>query len=55
MANKAVLECVDNVLRQIMVSDLPFGGKVVLLSGDFCQTCPVIPNGWREDIVEASI
>ena len=55
MANKAVLECVDNVLRQIMGVNVPFGGKVMLLSGDFRQTCPVIPNGSREDIIEASI
>ena len=55
MANKAVLECVDAVVRKIMGNDLPFGGKVVILSGDFRQTCPVIPRGQREDIVEASI
>ena len=55
MANKAVLECVDNILQKIMKTNEPFGGKVVLLSGDFRQTCPVIPNGSREDIVDASI
>ena len=38
MANKAVLECVDAILRKIMGNDLPFGGKVILLSGDFRQT-----------------
>ena len=35
MANKAVLECVDGILRKIMAVDIPFGGKVILLSGDF--------------------
>ena len=55
MANKAVLECVDAVLRKIMQNDAPFGGKVILLSGDFRQTCPVIPHGQREDVIEASI
>ena len=55
MANKAVLECVDNTLRKIMGVDIPFGGKVILLSGDFRQTCPVIPRGERKDIIEASI
>ena len=55
MANKAVLECVDSILSKTMQNDSPFGGKVILLSGDFRQTCPVIPHGQREDIIEASI
>jgi PIF1-like helicase len=28
-----------------MKKDLPFGGKVLILLGDFHQTCPVIPRG----------
>ncbi|XP_016170910.1 uncharacterized protein LOC107613435 [Arachis ipaensis] len=35
--------------------DLPFGGKVVLLGGDFRQILPVIPMGSRQDIVLSSI
>jgi hypothetical protein len=38
-----------------MQSDLPFGGKVILLLGDFRQTCPVIRNGTRTEVVDASI
>uniref|UniRef100_A0A1J3HC41 ATP-dependent DNA helicase n=1 Tax=Noccaea caerulescens TaxID=107243 RepID=A0A1J3HC41_NOCCA len=34
---------------------LPFGGKTVLLGGDFRQTLPVIPQGTRADTVLASI
>ena len=55
MANKAVLGCVDIVLRKIMSNDVPFGGKVFILSGDFRQTCPIVRYGEREDIIEASI
>ncbi|CAN1222550.1 ATP-dependent DNA helicase PIF1 [Linum grandiflorum] len=33
----------------------PFGGKTVLLGGDFRQTLHVIPNGTRGDNVEASL
>jgi ATP-dependent DNA helicase PIF1 len=32
-----------------------FGGKTVVLGGDFRQILPVIPNGGREDIVSASL
>ncbi|XP_057444316.1 uncharacterized protein LOC130736507 [Lotus japonicus] len=35
--------------------DKPFGGKVVVLGGDFRQILPVIPKGGRQDIVFATI
>ncbi|CAN1794941.1 ATP-dependent DNA helicase PIF1 [Linum perenne] len=38
-----------------MVHRLPFGGKTVLLGGDFRQTLPVVKNGSREDNVGASL
>ena len=34
---------------------MPFGGKVVVLGGDFRQILPVIPRGPRHDVVDASI
>ena len=38
MAPKAALECVDRLLRDLMdTPDVPFGGKVVILGGDFRQ------------------
>ena len=55
MAKSAVLRCVDETCRRIMHNDLPFGGKVVVLLGDFRQTCPVIRFGTRRQIVGASI
>lgn len=55
MANRSVLACVDETCRQIMRSALPFGGKVVVLLGDFRQTCPVIRRGMKMDIINASI
>jgi ATP-dependent DNA helicase PIF1 len=55
MANRAVLACVDEVCRQIMGNDLPFGGKVVVLAGDFKQTCPVVRKGTRAQVIDASI
>ena len=33
----------------------PFGGKVVLLGGDFWQVLPVVKKGRREDVVQFAI
>lgn len=54
-ANRAVLACVEEILRRIMGNDLPFGDKVIILLGDFRQTCPVIRRGSRAQVVDASI
>jgi hypothetical protein len=54
-ANRAVLACIDELLRRIMGNNLPFGGKVFILLGDFRQTCPVIRRGTRAQVVDASI
>ncbi|XP_015959923.1 uncharacterized protein LOC107483820 [Arachis duranensis] len=61
MTNKLAFEALDRTLRDIMVSvsdrnkDLPFGGKVVVLGGDFRQVLPVILEGSRAEIVMALI
>ena len=55
MANRAVLACVEETCSRIMQSPLPFGGKVVVLLGDFRQTCPVIRKGTKAEVINASI
>lgn len=55
MANRAVFAYVDEILWRCMDNNRPFGGKVMLLLGDFRQTCPVIRNGSRVQVVHASI
>ncbi|XP_053552307.1 uncharacterized protein LOC128643486 [Bombina bombina] len=49
------LKCVNNLLQEIMQNNKPFGGKVILLGGDFRQTLPVLPHCNRTAIVEATI
>jgi hypothetical protein len=56
MMHKHVFEAVDRTFRDIM--DRPnelFGGKVVVLGGDFRQILPVVPRGNRGQIVAASL
>ena len=45
MAHKNALEAVDRTLRDIRGNNVPMGGIVLVLSGDFRQTLPVIPKG----------
>lgn len=42
MAHRHHLEAFDRTLRDIAGSDEPFGGKVLVLGGDFRQILPVI-------------
>jgi hypothetical protein len=55
MAPSVALKAVDRLLKEVMKSTKPFGGKVLLLGGDFRQTLPVVPHGSRSAIVEASL
>ncbi|KAL0413453.1 UNVERIFIED_CONTAM: ATP-dependent DNA helicase PIF6 [Sesamum radiatum] len=42
MANRKAFETVDRIFRDILGVDLPFGGKVMILGGDFRQVLPVV-------------
>lgn len=55
MVNRAVLACVDNVCRRVMHNSQPFGGKIIILLGDFRQMCPVVHGGTQADIIDTSI
>lgn len=61
MIHKYAFEAVDRSLRDLMSSvhssyaGKPFGGKVVVLGGDFRQVLPVVKKGTREDTVAASL
>ena len=47
---------VSRLLGEIMnKKHIPFGGKTVLLGGDFMQVLPVVPKASRSAIVNASI
>ena len=51
MANKKVLECVHRTLQDVVNSDEPFGGKIIVFSGDYRQILPVLPRASRAQIV----
>uniref|UniRef100_A0A7E4VEY3 ATP-dependent DNA helicase n=1 Tax=Panagrellus redivivus TaxID=6233 RepID=A0A7E4VEY3_PANRE len=56
MQNHLIMRTVDNMLRDWTGNKLrPFGGKVVILGGDFKQVLPVIPGGKIHDSYAASL
>ncbi|XP_076903118.1 uncharacterized protein LOC143558087 [Bidens hawaiensis] len=61
MIHKHAFEALDRTLKDVMNVDLGntsgslFGGKVVVLGGDFSQILPVVQNGTRNDCVNATI
>ena len=61
MAHRNCLEALDRSLRDILhiqnpnCANKPFGGKVVVLGGDFRQILLVVKKGRREDIVHSAI
>lgn len=56
MASKYLLEAVDSTLRFATDNkEIPFGGKVILLGGDFRQCLPVVKYGGEIEIVNTSV
>ncbi|XP_031116655.1 ATP-dependent DNA helicase PIF1-like [Ipomoea triloba] len=61
MMHKHCFEALDKTMRDLLrfcnplSANLPFGGKTVVLGGDFRQILPVIPKGSRQDIVGACV
>jgi len=61
MMQKFCFEAFDRTMCDIMrvvdedILNKPFGGKVVILGGDFRQILPVIRKGSRRDIMKSSV
>ncbi|CAF4970287.1 unnamed protein product, partial [Rotaria sp. Silwood1] len=55
MAPGTALEIVDLIFQDLMGVQMPFGGKVVVLGGDFRQVLPVIRKGSRCAIIASTI
>ena len=52
MLHKLHLENLDLTLRDLLMVNEPFAGKVVILSGDWRQTLPVVKGACRAQIVD---
>ncbi|KAH7670496.1 DNA helicase protein [Dioscorea alata] len=61
MIHKNCLEALNRTLQDIILKTIidastkPFGGKTILLGGDFQQILPIIQSGTKIDIINATI
>ncbi|XP_076904031.1 uncharacterized protein LOC143559294 [Bidens hawaiensis] len=55
MHHKHGFQALDRSLKDVLSSNLLFGGKVVVFGGDFRQILPVVQKGSRQDIINASL
>ena len=53
MCHRHALEAIDRSFREIRGVNLPFGGIVTVVMGDFRQVLPVVPKASRAQIVAA--
>ena len=54
MAHKRALEGLNRTLKDLRNDSRIFGGAMILLSGDFHQTLPVIPRSTAADEINES-
>ncbi|XP_024010261.1 ATP-dependent DNA helicase RRM3-like [Eutrema salsugineum] len=55
LMSKHCFETLDRSMQDIMISEEPFGGKVIVFGGDFCQVLPVIPDACKNITVMAAL
>ena len=55
MTHKKGLEALDRTMKDLRNDPRPFGGALILLSGDFRQTLPVVPRGTPADELNACL
>ncbi|KAL4561414.1 hypothetical protein LXL04_033580 [Taraxacum kok-saghyz] len=52
LIDRQAVEAVDRSIQDITKLNLPFGGKIMILGGDFRQVLPVLRRGTRAQIIQ---
>ena len=55
MMDRRVFECVSRSMCDLLNDPHPFGGKVVVLGGDFRQILPVVKHGSEADVIPVTL
>jgi hypothetical protein len=54
MTKRECFEALDRTFQDLRNCPRPFGGITMIFGGDFLQILPIVPNGSRADVVNAS-
>ena len=46
------LDAIDKLVKELTGENIPFGGKIFVLGGEFCQFLSVIPHGSQTTTIE---
>ncbi|GAA0157315.1 DNA helicase [Lithospermum erythrorhizon] len=55
MANRAAIEALDALLRDLCKNNTLFRGKLIVFGGDFRQVLPIVRGGTRDQQINASL
>ena len=55
MMHCSLIEILDKGLQDLLQNSEIFGGKLILFAGDVRQIPPIIPGGFENDVVNASL
>ncbi|XP_027151019.1 uncharacterized protein LOC113751274 [Coffea eugenioides] len=55
MAKRDTIQAFDELLKDLMETSDSFGGKVVVVGGNFRQTLPVIQGATKDQLIQASL
>ncbi|XP_055386179.1 uncharacterized protein LOC129615126 [Condylostylus longicornis] len=55
MAHKNLVQCINLGLQDITLKKISFGGKIILLAGDFRQIPPIVPGASPKEIISLSL
>ncbi|KAJ9557871.1 hypothetical protein OSB04_012485 [Centaurea solstitialis] len=55
MAKRQAPEALDRTIQDLIGNRLPFGGKIIVMGGDFRQVLPVVRRGTQAQVVDSTL
>ncbi|CAH2021944.1 unnamed protein product [Acanthoscelides obtectus] len=55
MVHKSIFNEIGRKIREIMNNDIPLGGKIIIILGDFRQCAPIVPLAGKNETISASV
>ncbi|CAH2019667.1 unnamed protein product, partial [Acanthoscelides obtectus] len=55
MVHKSIFNEIGRKIREIMNNDIPLGGKIIIILGDFRHCAPIVPLAGKNETISASV